>query len=74
MKEIKINDYVLVLGEGSEVFQVVGLTDQAIFLSTGITEPKEKCTLVPKKFHNKLSTVSYMHLDSDSINQIMAGE
>jgi hypothetical protein len=70
-EHIEKGDYVLVVGEGDEVFRVVGSTDKAIFLSTGIAEPKEKCTRIPKEFHNKLSSVSHTYLDFDSIDQIM---
>jgi hypothetical protein len=71
MKEIKINDYVLVSGEGDEVFRVIGMADKTVILETGIVEPKRKCTPVPRKFHYKLSTVSHTYLDFDSINEIM---
>jgi len=70
MKTIKINDYVLVSGEADEVFRVTNVTDKAIILSTGVAESKIKCTLIPKKFHNKLYTVSTMYIDSASIQQI----
>jgi len=68
---MKTNDYVLVAGEADEVFQVIGVKGDSVILSTGVVEPKKKCTRIPKRFHNKLHTVSSTHIDYDSFNQIM---
>ncbi|TET61101.1 MAG: hypothetical protein E3J47_05705 [Candidatus Stahlbacteria bacterium] len=70
MKKIKMGDYVLVAGEADEVFQVTKVIDNSVVLSTGVVESKIKCTLIPKKFYNKLYTVSTMHIDSASFLQI----
>ena len=70
MKEIKIDDYVLVAGEANEVFQVVEIMDKAVVLSTGVIESKTKCTLIPKKFHNELYTISTTYIYTGVIRQI----
>lgn len=62
MKEIKINDYVLVSGEGDEVFRVIEVMDKSVVLSTSVVESKTKCTLIPEKFHNELYTISTTYI------------
>jgi len=69
-KKIKEDDYVLVSGEADEVFRVIKVVDNSVILSNGVAESKIKCTLIPKKFHNKLYIISTTYIDSDSIRQI----
>jgi hypothetical protein len=53
---IKIDDYVLVSGEGNEVFKVINMIDtpyKGVVLDTGFCEELKKCWKIPKKYHKK---------------------
>jgi hypothetical protein len=71
MEEIKLGDYVLVRGEGVEVFQVLGLHEKVFFLSNGSNEPREKCILVPKEHHNKIWKCTQEYLEHDLAKELL---
>jgi hypothetical protein len=53
---IKIGDYVLVSGEGNEVFKVINLIHtpyKGVALDDGCCEELRKCWRIPKKYHSK---------------------
>jgi hypothetical protein len=70
MTEIKKGDKVVVLGEGSSVFDVRDVTKTSVILDTGCAEPIEKCTLIPKKYYDKIYSYTVSHLDSEVLMKL----
>jgi len=67
---LKHGDYVIVSGEANEVYTVDHVKGKSVVLTTGWAEPIEKCTLIPKKFHSKISTMTSRHLDFEVIDYL----
>lgn len=67
---IEKGDYVLVRGEGSEVFMVVGTDKNCLALSNGVFEPIEKCTKVPKRYENKIHSITHDYLPAEIVLEI----
>jgi len=74
MTEIKKDDYVLVAGEANEVFKVAGVVNSSVILTTGWAEPLSKCTRIPERFHNKISTMTTRHLDFETVDYLYRKE
>ena len=70
MTEIKAGDYVIVAGEANEVFEVSKVEGKSVILTTGWAEPIDKCLRIPRKFHNKISKMSSMHLDFEVVDHL----
>ena len=71
---IKAGDYVLVSGEANEVYIVDRVQDKSVILNTGWAEPIDKCTLIPKEFHDKVSTMTSRHLDFEIVDYLYRKE
>jgi hypothetical protein len=54
----KLNDWVMVVGDGNECYQIIGVKGNRVFLNSGVWEPKDKCTVVDEE---KISAVIHYY-------------
>ena len=62
---IKKGDYVLVYGEGNEVFGVSAVENGRAFLDNGMTESIEKCLKVPEVHREDVYTTVVRNLPTE---------
>ena len=67
---VKAGDYVIVVGEANEVFEVDRIDGRSVILTTGWAEPINKCTPIPKKFHALISTTTTRHIGFDVMDMM----
>lgn len=70
---INIDDYILVTGEGNQVFKVVKLVHtpyKGVVLDTGWCEELKKCWKIPKKYHKEFYKDPSTYINISDITEL----
>lgn len=70
---IKVDDYVLVSGEGNQVFQVINLIEtpyKGVVLKEGWCEERKKCWRIPEKYHDQFYKDPSIYIDISDIKEL----
>jgi len=71
---IEAGDYILVTGEGNQVFKVIELVYapyEGVVLDTGWCEETKKCWKIPKKYHKKFYKDPSTYINISDIPELM---